>query len=422
MFSFFCYYGGMILKIAVLSIIVILALLCLSLLQKYYDLSENFEELLNERRTSSSGENKRTKFNLLVSGLASIQKAGAGSAAQAAEREDFYQTIVDCACDLIDAKCGSLMLCNFEKDELMIVAAKNINSHSMLNTTIKPGEGVAGRAYISGEVIFIADPKNNSLYEGYKGNDDEQTPFIALPLKVKDKPFGVLNLHLPSKDASFSEYELKFLNIFTNAASSMLENINLYERLGNYYSDMVKTLLRVMGANDRSQAKMAEISGMKAKRLAQELNLDEETQRNVEYAALLCNIGRLGVDSDILRKPGKLTKEEYEELKRHIYMSYQILSPIKFFVPVAQMVLYHQEWYDGSGYPEKLYGEKIPLGARIISVVSAWEAMTEEKPYRAALSYEKAKAELEKGKGTQFDPKIADIFLRLEKAGWPIRY
>ena len=403
------------------GIIAFLLIICFILFQKYYDLSENYNELAMERR-SGANQNKRSKFNILVSGLASIQKAGAGSAAETALREDFYQTIVDCACDLIDAKCGSLMLFDYEKEELMITAAKNITNHALLNTRIKPGEGVAGRAYQNGEAIFVAEPGKNALYADYKGMEDEQTPFIAMPLKVKDRPFGVINLHLPSKDATFSEYELKFLNILVNAASSMLENINMYENVSKYYSDMADTLVRVISANDRRKGKIAKKAGEKAKRLAQELDLDEETQKNIEYAAKLCNIGRLGVDSEILHKKGKLTPEEYEELKQHTYMSYQILAPIKYFVPVAQMVLYHQEWYNGTGYPEKLSGEHIPLGARIISVVNSWEAMVSEQPYRAALSYEQAKEQLEKGSGTQFDPAIVGTFLKLEKAGWPARY
>lgn len=243
-----------------------------------------------------------------------------------------------------------------------------------------------------------------------------------MPLKVKDKPFGVLNLHLPSQETSFTEYELKFLEIFTNAASSMLENINLYEKVESYYHETVNTLVRVISANDRRKGKVAEISGKKAKRLAQELDLDEETQKNIEYAALLCNIGRLGVDSEILHKKGKLTASEYSDLKQHIYMSYQILAPIRYFVPVAQMVLYHQEWFNGAGYPEKLRGDSIPLGARIISIINAWEAMVTDQPYRPALSFEQAKAELEKGSGTQFDPEIVPVFLKLEKAGWPVRF
>ncbi|MEK7384421.1 MAG: HD domain-containing phosphohydrolase, partial [Elusimicrobiota bacterium] len=95
-------------------------------------------------------------------------------------------------------------------------------------------------------------------------------------------------------------------------------------------------------------------------------------------------------------------------------IGHQILSPVKYLGPVAQMVLYHQEWFDGRGYPEGLKGEEIPLGSRIVAVLDAWDAMTSDRPYRKALSREVATSELKKGAGTQFDPKVVETFLRLE--------
>ncbi len=95
-------------------------------------------------------------------------------------------------------------------------------------------------------------------------------------------------------------------------------------------------------------------------------------------------------------------------------IGHQILAPVKFLGPVAQMVLHHQEWYDGRGYPEGLKGDQIPLGARIVAIIDAWDAMTSDRPYRKALGRERAIAELQKGAGTQFDPKIVETFLKIE--------
>ena len=102
-------------------------------------------------------------------------------------------------------------------------------------------------------------------------------------------------------------------------------------------------------------------------------------------------------------------------MKKHPSLGHQILAPVKFLGPVAQIVLYHQEWYNGQGYPEGLKGEEIPLGSRIVAVIDAWDAMTSDRPYRKALGREKAVSELTKGSGTQFDPKVVEVFLGLEK-------
>ncbi|MEA3307718.1 MAG: HD domain-containing phosphohydrolase, partial [Elusimicrobiota bacterium] len=110
--------------------------------------------------------------------------------------------------------------------------------------------------------------------------------------------------------------------------------------------------------------------------------------------------------------------DEYNEIKKHPAIGYEILSPINFLGPVAKMVLYHQEWYNGMGYPEGLKGEEIPLGARIVATIDAWDAMMSDRPYRKALTRNQAMSELLKGAGTQFDPQVVDVFLKLEEKAW----
>ena len=114
-------------------------------------------------------------------------------------------------------------------------------------------------------------------------------------------------------------------------------------------------------------------------------------------------------------KKEKLTEKEIKMLRTHPIIGNKILAPVKFLSPVAPMVLYHQEWYDGSGYPEGLAKEEIPLGARIVAVIDAYDAMTSDRPYRKALPIKTAVKELKDGAGTQFDPKIVDIFINILK-------
>jgi len=182
---------------------------------------------------------------------------------------------------------------------------------------------------------------------------------------------------------------------------------------------MVQTLARVIDAKDSYTGDHAGRARQKARRLAEELRMPAQMIRYVEYAALLHDIGKIGIDGGILSKPGKLTTEEYDEIKKHPAIGYQILSPIHFLGPVAQMVLYHQEWFNGMGYPEGLKGEEIPLGARIVATIDAWDAMRSDRPYRKALGTDIAESELTKGAGRQFDPQVVQAFLKLETAGWP---
>ena len=404
--------------IYLLSLVIVILLFVIgSLLRKVYTLRLEKPFSDGEARDNSL---KTTwgKFDELLTSLLTIHEIGIVNAGTI-KKEDFYQTVVESACDLINSPRGSMMIHDAQTDELRICASRNISKEVIENTRIKPGLGIAGRAFQTGETIFVTDPAQNNQYKDFIGKEEQKDPFIAIPLKLKDKPFGVLNLHLSREKESFTDYDLKFLTLLAGETAITLENIKLYESLENFYLEMVQTLARVIDAKDSYTGDHAGRARQKARRLAKELRMPEQMLRYVEYAALLHDIGKIGIDGAILSKPGKLTTEEYEEIKKHPAIGYQILSPIHFLGPVAQMVLYHQEWFNGMGYPEGLKGEEIPLGARIVATIDAWDAMRSDRPYRKALAVEIAEDQLVKGAGRQFDPQVVQAFLKLEKAGWP---
>jgi HD-GYP domain-containing protein (c-di-GMP phosphodiesterase class II) len=128
---------------------------------------------------------------------------------------------------------------------------------------------------------------------------------------------------------------------------------------------------------------------------------------------LMHGIGKIGIGEAILRKPGKLTADEFEQIKKHPEIAQQIISKVQFLTPIVPMILYHQESWDGSGYPAGLKGEEIPLGSRIVAVINAFDAMVSERPYRQPLSESQAVEELKRGAGSQFDPKVVEAFLRV---------
>jgi len=134
---------------------------------------------------------------------------------------------------------------------------------------------------------------------------------------------------------------------------------------------------------------------------------------------LLHDIGKIAIDDSILNKPGKLTEQEWEEIKRHPDIGYRILSTSYDFLELADCILAHHEKWAGTGYPKGLKGEDIPRIARIIAIADSYDAMTSERPYRKAMSEEEACIEIRKNSGTQFDPKIARIFIeKVLGMGW----
>ena len=376
-------------------------------LQKLYESEEKPAAPITPAATLPEGWQK---LDELLSMLLALQEHGV-SHSGAVSREDFGAAVLSSACQLMKCARGSVMMFDETAGHLKVVAAKSPHADSALQ--LKPGEGVAGKAYQTGQAIFIEDPQNDPRYVKGKGAGETQ-PFISIPLLVKSKPIGVLNLHADGDHEPFNDYNIKFLNILAGEAAVMLHNLDLFDRLETFYLEMVKTLARAVDSKDQYTHEHSDRASSRARRLAAAMQLPDQMARYIEYAALLHDIGKIGIDEAILLKPGKLTPEEYEEMKKHPVIGHQILAPVKFLGPVAQMVLYHQEWYDGRGYPEGLKGDAIPLGARMVAVIDAWDAMTSDRPYRKALGREIAISQLKKGSGTQFDPVVVEAFLKLE--------
>jgi response regulator RpfG family c-di-GMP phosphodiesterase len=152
--------------------------------------------------------------------------------------------------------------------------------------------------------------------------------------------------------------------------------------------------------------------------LAQILGLKHDDLIQTGRGALLHDVGKIGVRDSILLKPGKLNEEEWVEMRKHPQIGYGILQSIEFLSPAAEIVLCHQERWDGKGYPNRLAGLDIPLGARIFAVVDTLDAMTSDRPYRKALSFEEALREIRANSGSQFDPRVTEAFLHIPIESW----
>lgn len=329
-------------------------------------------------------------------------------------KEELAESVIDVASKLIKAEAGSLMLINHDENELYIAAARGIPSDIVSSVRIKIGEGIAGKVAHTGKPIFVEDIESDIRFLRPNSEDRYETKsFISVPLRVKNRIVGVLNINASREIKTFEDRDVRLLTILADQAAMTLENIELYNNLQDFYFELVQTLARVIDAKDSYTYDHADRARHYAKLIAEKMHLPQPIVRHVEYAALMHDIGKIGIEEHILKKPGKLTPEEIEIIKKHPTIGNRIISPVTFLAPVAPMVLYHQEWYDGNGYPEGLAGEEIPLGSRIVAVIDAYDAMTSDRPYRKALPREYAISELKKGAGSQFDPNVVDVFVNI---------
>jgi 5'-deoxynucleotidase YfbR-like HD superfamily hydrolase len=152
--------------------------------------------------------------------------------------------------------------------------------------------------------------------------------------------------------------------------------------------------------------------------LGKTMGLGEEELNRLARGALLHDVGKIGVPDAILLKPGKLDDREWETMRRHVQLGYEMLKHIEFLQPSLDVVLYHHERWDGKGYPHAIGGEQIPLFARIFALCDTYDAMTSDRPYRKGLGYEAARAEIERCRGTQFSPDVVDAFLSIDRERW----
>lgn len=186
-----------------------------------------------------------------------------------------------------------------------------------------------------------------------------------------------------------------------------------YTNMRNLYIQTIKAIVAAVDAKDSYTRGHSDRVREMSVAIARELKLPEGEQEVIEYMALLHDTGKIGVSEAILNKPGRLTEEEYQVIKDHPVIGARIVSEVDLFKKASTIVRHHHEWYNGEGYPDGLQGEEISLGARIIAVADAFDAMTSERPYRRARSVEEALAELKANVGKQFDPRVVEAFVRL---------
>jgi response regulator RpfG family c-di-GMP phosphodiesterase len=205
----------------------------------------------------------------------------------------------------------------------------------------------------------------------------------------------------------------------TNELRGLNENLNqMLEALYQNYRATLRALARALEARDVETAGHSDRVVAYSLRLGRELGLSHNELIALEQGALLHDIGKIGVRDSILLKPGPLTAEEWVEMREHIHHGLRIISGIDFLKGAASVVGQHHEKYNGSGYPHGLRGEQIHINARIFAVADAFDAITSDRPYRAAASYMQARKEIIVNAGTHFDPSVVNAFLKIHESEW----
>ena len=235
---------------------------------------------------------------------------------------------------------------------------------------------------------------------------------IGLPL-VADDYLGAIFVRRGSSEEAFNDFDYEMLSVFAEQVVTAMKNLQLHQEHEKIILGSIASIGNLLKKQSYAGLTHAPVYMEIVKALGVELKVNSDGIKQLEYASLLHDIGIIDVPYDILSKRGGLSSHEFNIVRRHTAHSVALISPVEFLKPALPIILHHHEKYDGSGYPSGLKKEQIPLGARIIACVDAFEAMVQGRPYRSSLSMDQALRELVKYSGSQFDPKIVDAFVRL---------
>lgn len=329
------------------------------------------------------------------------------------ELSKLLEVVVQRAADLLNARGGGVYLYDADLQELELVVSHN-QGEDHTGTRLGLGEGLSGRVIQEGRPLTVAD------YRTWPGRAEEQYPdapftsVVAVPLRVGERILGVLSIHNDEReDRAFDSDDVRLASLFAAQAAVAMENARLYQGLEKSYLQTVSALANAVEARDTYTGHHSQQLADWAVATARALGLEGREIEALRWAAVLHDIGKLGVPDSILQKPGPLTDQEREIIELHPQIGAKIVEPVERLAKVAPIIRAHQERWDGAGYPDGLQEDEIPLESRILAVVDAYGAMVDDRVYRDSMSHTEAVAELKACAGTQFDPHVVQAFLQV---------
>jgi len=369
------------------------------------------ESLLESRR---SLERAIGKLDRRVKELSLLNRTGRALNSQLA-MDDMVDLVFASLGEYVTADKFSLML--FEKDvgDLSVKGERGKLDAIGMDYEKK----VAKKAFESRKPVIIGrlkiSPEDGMV--DFLSDEEFLGCLISVPLISRDEPIGVINLMSAEGRLTYDSDSLSFLLTFANQAAVAIQNLQLYNELERSYLNTVAALASAVDAKDPYTRGHSENVMRIAVELAKRLGLPENDINMIKYAGLLHDIGKISLPLSILHKREPLNEHEWEIVRKHPVIGSMIVENVSFLEDVVPAIRHHHENYDGSGYPDRLSGEDIPIMARILNIADALDTMMSRRPYKEPYPLEKVKEEIHRQSGRQFDPRIAETLLNMLRDG-----
>lgn len=323
--------------------------------------------------------------------------------------EDIYQGMTDLAAKLLEVNRAAVLLLDRTTNHLLVIAEHGFPSRVVGRAAGRLGSGVPGKVAAEGEPM-LGRPGGDPMLESVLPC---QGAYLCLPIKIRGEVFGVMLVADKVDDRPIRGEDIFLLRFLLDKSGLSIENIALYESMVSNLHSTLGALVNAMEAKDpytrQHSRRVTNLSVLSA----QTMGLDMGQIEALRFAAYLHDIGKIGVKDNVLLKASSLSDDEYTQIKQHPVIGETIIQAMDLSPQERASIRHHHEHWNGSGYPDGLEGERIPLLARVVAVSDAFDAMTTDRPYRKAKSQGAAVQELMRYAGTQFDPEVVRAFVEM---------
>ena len=382
-------------------------------LKKELEEKEKLEKINRELRYKA---NELNTLNNIMSTLSSISTSS-----------EVFNRVVDLAVEINSADESKFFLIN---DKLMVpveVAVSFSDKHDREKAACKNDEGIFTKVDEEKEHKAIEALVMETAVDGIpllisennktKGLPETINSFMAVPLKIRNKVFGIHTASIKGLTKLFDKKDLYYLSFMAKNTANNVENLVLYDNIFEQIFSTLYAFVLALEVHDPYTRQHSDRVSKLACAIAGEAGCSEEELDIINLAGRLHDIGKIGINDNILLKPGKLTNEEFEIIKKHPVIGANIIGQINLWDREQEIIRFHHEKYDGTGYPDGLKGENIPFLSRILSIADAFDAMQSDRAYRKKMDIGMIMDIINNEAGTQFDPGLVKVFNNLYKKG-----
>ncbi|HDZ77377.1 MAG TPA: HD domain-containing protein [Candidatus Omnitrophica bacterium] len=331
------------------------------------------------------------------------------------DKSEIIRSITDSVHKFLSVKNTVFISTDKNSDKLKLEYAVGLNNKLVKDLSLNKDESISGFVIAQAKPLWMKnlfenDYLNRMNQEYYLGKS-----FISIPIMFHNEVMGVLHVCNKVPEREFTQRDFSFLVNIGRVSAIALKNARLQEQIENDYLKTMTTLAATIDARDHYTKWHSENVARYSLAIAEKMDCNHQFNIVLERAALLHDIGKIGIRDNVLLKPDKLTSDEFKQIKRHSAIGDQMISSLSFLEEAAILIRQHHERCDGSGYPDGIKADEIKLGAKILAVADTFDAMFSDRPYRKGMSITASMRELLEAKNSKLDPKVVDCFLRIIK-------